>query len=293
MIKKAVIATDLSQAADLLIQCSALYKELGIDEIILFHALGVEYMNFYGYVNLDNTQKRLSELKALLEDKGFKTSIELREGLPYLELEAYTKEMNDAIIISGSSGKGFLKGMVLGSTVNHLVKYTKQPLLVVRCKEVKDDVNVISPALTCSTSNQCVLFPTDFSLHAQHAFQFLLENVAPFAKTIDLLHIQDEQVMEYRSESEIEKFNETDKAWLEEMKQKVMAVSKANVRTTVILGNPTKVILNSIKEHDCSLVVMGKQGKGFIQEFIVGSLTRKVLEEGGINTLVIPNPQTK
>lgn len=291
MIKKAIIATDLSQAADLLIQCSDFYKELGIEEIILFHALGVEYMNFYGYVNLDHTKKRLSELKAILDEKGFTTSIEMREGLSYLELETFGKEVSDALIISGSSGKGFLKGMVLGSTVNHLVKYAKQPLLVVRCQEVQDDPNTISPALACSTSNQCVLFPTDFSEHAQHAFQFLLENVAPYARTIDLLHVQDEQVMKYRSESDIEKFNETDKARLAEMKQKVMAVSKAEVRTEVVLGNPTKVILSSIKENSCSLVVMGKQGKGFIQEYIVGSVTRKVLEEGGVNFMIVPNPQ--
>lgn len=291
MKKKAIIATDLSKTADLLIQCSDLYKELGVEEIILFHALGVEYMNFYGYVNLDNTKKRLSELKAILEKKGFKTSVELREGLPYLELEAFTKGMDDAIIISGSSGKGYLKGMVLGSTVNHLVKHTKQPLLIVRCTEVQDDSNAISPAMSCATSNQCVLFPTDFSENAQYAFEFLLKNVAPYAKTVDLLHVQDEQVMKHRSDSEIEKFNETDKARLAEMKEKVMAVSKANVRTEVVLGNPTKVILNSIKEHNCSLVVMGKQGKGFIQEYIVGSITRKVLEESGINSLIVPNLQ--
>lgn len=293
MKKRAIIATDLSQAADLLIQCSDFYKELGFEEIILFHALGVEYMNFYGYVNLENTKKRLSELKVILEEKGFKTSVELREGLPYLELEAFTKEMDDAIIISGSSGKGYLKGMVLGSTVNHLVKNTLQPLLVVRCKEVPNDLNAISPLLSCSSSTQCVLFPTDFSEHSQHAFQLLLENVAPFAKTVDLLHVQDEQVMKHRSDAEIEKFNKTDQARLAEMKQKVIAVSKANVRTEVVLGNPTKVILNRIQKHDCSLVVMGKQGKGFIQEFIVGSVTRKVLEESGINTLIVPNPQSK
>ncbi|MFN3996181.1 universal stress protein [Algoriphagus sp.] len=291
MKKKAILATDLSQAADLLIQCSAFYKELEIEEVILFHALGVEYMNFYGYVNLDKTQKRLSELKAILEEKGFKTSIELREGLPYLELEAFTKEMDDAIIISGSSGKGFLKGMALGSTVNHLIKYTRQPLLVVRCSEVKGDSNSISPELTCSTSNQCILFPTDFSENSQHAFQFLLENVAPNAKTIDLLHVQDQHVMKYRSESEIGKFNTIDIARLAEMKKKVMAVSKASVRTEVVLGNPTKEILNRIKELNCSLVVIGKQGRGFIEEFILGSVTRKVLEESGINTLIVPNPQ--
>lgn len=289
---KAILATDLSQAADLLIQCSDFYKELGIKEITLFHALGVEYMNFYGYVNMDKTQNRLTELKAILDEKGFKSNIELKEGLPYFELESYTKGMDDAIIIAGSSGKGFLKGMVLGSTVNHLVKHTKQSILVIKCKEVQGDSNNISPELSCLTSNQCVLFPTDFSENAQHAFQFLLENVAPNAKTIDLLHVQDEQVMKYRSESEIKKYNETDEARLAEMKEKVFAISNANVRTEVVSGNPTQEILKRLKEHDCSLVVMGKQGKGFIEEFIVGSVTRKVLEESVINTLIIPNPQT-
>lgn len=235
---KAILATDLSQAADLLIQCSDYYKEFGIKEITVFHTLGVEYMSFYGLFNLDNTQKRLTELKAILDEKGFTTTIEMREGLPYFELDAYTKGMDDAIIIAGSSGKGFLKGMVLGSTVNHLIKHTKKPLLVVKCKEVKGDSKTVLPELSCSTSNQCVLFPTDFSEHAQQAFQLLLENIVPYAKTIDLLHVQDEQVMKHRSHSEIEKFNETDKVRLAEMKEKVLSVSNATVRTEVVLGNP-------------------------------------------------------
>ena len=289
---KAILATDLSQAADLLIQCSDSYKELGIREITLFHALGVEYMNFYGYVNMEKTQNRLTELKAILDEKGFKTNIELKEGLPYFELESFTKDMDDAIIIAGSSGKGFLKGIVLGSTVNHLVKHTKQPILVIKCKQVQGDAHHILPELSCSSLNQSVLFPTDFSENAQHAFGFLLENVAPNAKTIDLLHVQDDQIMKYRSESEIKKFNETDEARLAEMKEKIQAVSNANVRTDVVSGNPSQAILKRLKEHDYSLVVMGKQGKGFIEEFIVGSVTRKVLEESGINTLIVPNPQS-
>lgn len=286
----AILATDLSQASDLLIQCSDFYKDFGIKNISLFHALGVEYMNFYGYVNLEHTQNRLTELKSLLDNKGFETSIELREGLPYLELEDYTKTMKDAIIIAGSSGKGFLKGMVLGSTVNHLIKHTKQPLLVVHCKEAKDDKRM-APKLTCSTTNNCVLFPTDFSENAQHAFEFLLKNVAPKASTIDLLHVQDEQIMKHRSKTDIEQFNQIDLDRLEAMKAQLASVSKASINNQVVLGNPTKVILNSITKNNCSLVVMGKQGRGFIQEFIVGSVTRKVIEESEANCLIIPNPQ--
>ncbi|MFN6946781.1 MAG: universal stress protein, partial [Cytophagaceae bacterium] len=236
------------------------------------------------------TKRRLIQLKEILEKKGFKTTIELREGLPYLELEAYTKNIDDAIIISGTSGKGFIKGMVLGSTVNHLIKHSKLPILIIRCIPVMEEENGFVPELACSNSNYSVLFPTDFSENSQHAFQLLLENVVSYAQKINLLHVQDKQVMKYRTDSDIEKFNETDKARLEELKQKILATSTLSVYTEVTSGNPTKVILDKIKENDCSLVVIGKHGRGFIEEFIVGSVTRKVLEESKTNFLIVPRP---
>lgn len=52
------------------------------------------------------------------------------------------------------------------------------------------------------------------------------------------------------------------------------------------------MILNSIKENKCSLTVMGKQGRGFINELIVGSVTRNILEESGTNYLIVPNPKS-
>ena len=48
MIKKAIVAPDLSDASEILLSCGDQYKDPGIEQITLFHALGVEYMNFAG-----------------------------------------------------------------------------------------------------------------------------------------------------------------------------------------------------------------------------------------------------
>lgn len=153
-----------------------------------------------------------------------------------------TQEVNDALVIAATSGKGFLQGMVLGSTVNHLLRHTKLPLLVMRYEGDTDIHNKVTPILPCKPSNQSLLFPTDFSEHAQHAFEFLIANAAQHAKHITLLHVQDQLVMKYRTASEIEKFNLIDRDRLEEMKRKVEAISNADVQTHVMTGNPTMII---------------------------------------------------
>lgn len=55
------------------------------------------------------------------------------------------------------------------------------------------------------------------------------------------------------------------------------------VRDTTAQG-----IINTAKSSDCDLIVMGKHGQGFIQRFIIGSNTSKVLKSSPVPVLCVP-----
>lgn len=290
MKKRAILATDLSETVDLLLDCTDQYKALGIREITLFHAIGVRYMNFAGITFMDKTKQKLINLKHLIEEKGFDTEIVLKEGPPAQELVQFAGENPEALIIIGTKGMGFAKGVFIGSTADQVLRYGRNPILLVQLLDkLEENGDPSKCEFYCHEINRNVLFATDFSEQSEQAFYHFKKQVAPQAEHILLMHVQNREVMKHREESAIQKFNEIDQARLERMKNDLQKVTEAAIDISIITGIPSQEIIKTIKEHSASLVVMGAQGRNFISDHILGSTVRRVIEGGKINALVIPS----
>jgi nucleotide-binding universal stress UspA family protein len=53
-------------------------------------------------------------------------------------------------------------------------------------------------------------------------------------------------------------------------------------------GAPYSEIMRIIKEKDVSLVIMGSQGRGFIEELFLGSVSHNVARNSDASVLLIP-----
>ena len=290
MIKKAIIATDLSEASEILLSCGDRYKDLGIEQITLFHALGLEYMNFAGITFLDKTKLKLEKLKDDFAKKGFSVDVVIKEGIAHYELVEYGKENPDAIIVIGSKGEGFLRRILLGSTARETVRLSSNPILLIRLLEEKEELSSHCK-LYCRDFNRKILFATDFSDSSEKAFQFLKDNVAKSAQKIVLLHVQASQIMKHREQAAIDEFNKIDRKRLERMKDRLHEITKAEIVLEIKLGVPSEEIITTKREHDCTLIVMGAQGRGYISQEILGSTTQKVIERVKVDCLVVPLQQ--
>ncbi|MCA1762114.1 MAG: universal stress protein [Flavobacteriales bacterium] len=286
--KKAILATDLSKAAEVLLQCTDQYKALGIKHITIFHALGISYMNFSGYTFLDHTKARLEKVKKHLESSGFGADIVIKEGLPYHELVDFGKENPDHLIILASRGMGFMKGVLLGSTADQVIRRSKNPLLLVQCDEVMKDGDKIEPHFSCPLSYDRVLFATDYSGWSEQAFLFLKENLLKSSKKIIIAHILDADKLEERSEQEVERLNEMNTERLKRLKNDIPDQKGLEISTELRTGLPIKELTKLIQDNQINLVLMGTHGKGFIKDQILGSVTRGVIESSKVNHLVIP-----
>lgn len=53
-------------------------------------------------------------------------------------------------------------------------------------------------------------------------------------------------------------------------------------------GNPTTEILDEITAGKYSLVVIGSQGRGFIREVFLGSVSHNITRHAAVSVLLIP-----
>ena len=75
MFSKILVATDLSEASDKLINCISGLKQLGTKEAILFHALRIKHLDYLKFELARDAEPFLEKQKDILENLGFKTIV--------------------------------------------------------------------------------------------------------------------------------------------------------------------------------------------------------------------------
>lgn len=74
------------------------------------------------------------------------------------------------------------------------------------------------------------------------------------------------------------------------MRQSLGEVGGCSVETALVSGRPGPEIVRLAAEKDCSLVVMGTQGRGALAEVFLGSVSHYVARHSPAPTLLIPHP---
>lgn len=288
MFKKILIASDLSPASDAIISCMNGFRSLGVEEIILFYALGIKYLDSLKYLIQDAVEPKLIKQKSTLENFGFNTTLEIVPGIPSEELKRVAKEKDVSLIVIGSHGETAASHLLfrIGGVTSEVLHSHEKPLLLIRTKvsEVNGEKCVET---SCADFKGRILYATDFSDTAQRAFNYVEKIVEDGCKNVTLLHVQDKSKIDKHLKDKLDEFNKIDTERLEMLKERLIKKGAENVTIKIPYGNPTQEILNESK-NGYTLIVMGSQGRGFIKELFIGSVSHNIARSADISVLLIP-----
>jgi nucleotide-binding universal stress UspA family protein len=226
-----------------------------------------------------------------LKDVAKQYSIELpREnihalrGKPFDEICRLARDLNIDLIIIATRGNTGLKHLVLGSTAEHVVRYSPCPVLVVRDSERSGAV----------AGFRKILVPTDFSECAMKGLAYAKAFGKQFKSTLVLLnsaHFQyyvasDEyarydmpQLLQYAETSAREQMHDlvetTDWDGLE-------------VETCLQTGHPGQQICDRAKDSGVDLIVTSTHGATGFRHLLLGSVAEYVVRHAHCPVLVVP-----
>ncbi|MFT6167722.1 MAG: nucleotide-binding universal stress UspA family protein [Vicingaceae bacterium] len=141
-----------------------------------------------------------------------------------------------------------------------------------------------------------ILFPTDFSNNAKHAFQFAkMMAIAQRAQLI-LLHVYELPIVApsndftTREQTMTAIDHDLRNAAHQHMKQYTNELDGTQEKYAVLIeeGNTATVISDFCSQEHINLVVMGTKGKTNNRDFIIGSITEKLIKKTQIPVLAIP-----
>lgn len=287
MYEKFILASDLSPATLEIIKCVGILKTVGMKEVIIFHALGIKYLDTMQYDLMRYAEPALLEEKQALEKLSYSVKIAVCKNGTAWELNKVFEKEKAVLVIIGSHGAGMSFDSPIGGTAEKILHDSNVPLLIIRLQKLEGEALPRCKA-DCLNFSKKILYVTDFSDTSHRAFTHLENIVEAGAHRIALLHVQDKTKIEKHLLTRLEEFNRMDMSRLEMLKKALISKGAREVEILLKYGVPVAEILKTSMEDDYTLIVMGSQGRGYIKEIFLGSVSDNVVRRATIPVLLIP-----
>ena len=209
-------------------------------------------------------------------------TLAVRIGPASQEIRHHVDAGGFQLVVTGTRGGGTLKKYFIGTTATRVVRKLKVPVLIVRRQ--------------ADEAYKRVLLPIDFSDYSQHSIErvrALLPSArltlmhayeAPFEGMMSHSGVEEDSVQHY-----VRKARDAANEGLRTMGQ---AAGLQPGRFSVLLrhGHAYREVLQAEHESAFDCIAIGKHGRGFFNELLLGSTTEHVILEARTDVLVIPLP---
>lgn len=291
---KILFCTDGSEASFYAIQKTLplLHKNDKIDIInIIDWGFLPTYVTFpreeeIGYPDEKNAaQKILDKAISLVESQNFTVNkADYTQGQPANTLLEIIKTEDYNLVILGSHGKKGIKKW-LGSVSRKVVTKSSVPTLIVKPSEEEILIN-----------KKDILAAVDGSEYSYNAIRNAIDllnleggsveilTIMPGSESLPLEITMDDEWLQKTLKKQKELANEI----LEKAKQIFQEHGIFVKATLFIEGDPAETILNYTNENKKDLIIMGSHGREGVSDFLLGSVSKRVLDNSLSPVLIVP-----
>ncbi len=273
MFEKLLVPVDLSPQSQMMATTAARMASYGVREVVLYSAL-------------EHHSKRDPLLKAIddrLGESGLKHRVvtEVRKDPASAILKA-AEAHGSTMIAMAASGKGRVREFFVGSTSLAVIRRSKLPVLLDKfpMEADSDPVGFVehSPGLLDS-----VLVTLDLSKATKHMMPYVQQLIDAGARRVTLLHVVQSSRYSITDERRFQEVNRK----LEEHRSK-LETGDCQVDTYVRFGTSTYNILESAREAEATLIMLGTTGKSYLRGATLGSTSEEVVKGSSGPVLLIP-----
>lgn len=282
MYSKILLATDLSESSELLVEHLPNLIKIGLQEVILMHVINIRYTGGLSRMFQEHDQKVLETQKVKFEEKGIKVKTITPIGIPAYEINETAEKEDVSLIAIGSHCRSLAGKIVLGGTGEQIIRDTKKPVLIIKFIKEKQRCTMY-----CENIFKAILYPTDFSNNAEKVFPYIKKTFDAGCEKIVLLHVQEEHKIKPHLEDRLEEFNRIDQDRLDRIKRELLDLGAKEVKIIIKLGKTIPTILKTAESENICLIALGARGRSFIGEIFIGSTANNVARHAEMPVLFV------
>jgi nucleotide-binding universal stress UspA family protein len=284
MYKTAVLALDLSPAAEPLLECAAELRRWGVGRLVITNVVRIGYGQEPGDRALQELTEWLEGHAARLRGADLRVDVTVRSSAsPADGILAVSNEAKADLIVLGSRSHNLASRLFLGSVASDMVRKTQVPLLL-EWLEPTGHGAATGCAAVCVDTLRHVLLATDLSKHASGAERAAVA-LTPHAQRVDCLVVLTPDDIDATPALPL-----MARAALDALVARIDAAG-GHGEALVLEGDPQEVISRVARERDCSLIVCGKHGQHWVQSMVIGSTALRLCGMAGRPVLLVPLSQ--
>lgn len=230
-------------------------------------------------IQADARQRLHAMAQELAQHHAISVDEHLLTGNAVKEVTQYATQANADLLVTGTRGAGFFRGIVIGSTAERIAKCSSRPVLLARQSPHEPYRRVLVPVDFSPWSVASVELAMQIAPEAIIVLMHAVE--VPFEGKLRLSGVDESVVRRYREEAKREA-----QLRLREIAMQVGLHAERSHLVTPDGADPWMLVVQQEQEFDCDLVVIGKHGRNAIEELLLGSTTRMVISECSADVLV-------
>ncbi|UVL63644.1 universal stress protein [Pseudomonas sp. B21-032] len=211
----------------------------------------------------------------LFERYEISAGVQVAPGSVVTEITRVVQDKRSNLLVCGAKGQSLARRL-LGSTVQRMLNRMLCPMLVVKQAPRDAYRSVLVPVDFSPSSLRAIELAKKLAPQAEIILLHVYE--APFEGSMRFAHIDQDTLTHYR--------NVIKKDAVEQLATLSEAAGVGDARQVVVHGDPAWRIVEKEQELDCDLIVIGKQGDSALEELLIGSVTKHVLNESQCDVLV-------
>ncbi len=277
---KILLATDFSEAAAKLTETLLDLKNMGLNEVMLVHAVDISREGLNTDQLVKENKKKLMRIKQEIENSlGMKTIVKVPVGIPSDKIYELSERPDVSLILMASHGAGYLKQIFLGSTTHNVIRRVKKPVLIEKFQKKDGEYELV-----CKRKFNRIMLPIDFSEPARKVLELIKKMYIPAQEIILVSIIESSSSMEELQKSKKEARSELEKIKTDLEEHNINCCLSIRIGQGVASSN----IINIAEEEEAGIIMMSTRGKGSIRELILGSTASRVVRYSPIPVLLIP-----
>ena len=209
------------------------------------------------------------------------TSVEVVVGDPFVALMQASEHAD--LVVLGRRGHGRLAGLLIGSTVDRMLRSCRRPVLVIKMPVEQPYRRILVPIDFTRSSDAAIRVAARLrSETGMHLFHAINSQRAAVLRDVDVPEhiIEETRVMEEAGTSA-------------RMRRKVagLGLDSTAMKFALAYGPAVRSTLRHAKQLKADLIVAGKQGRSTVGGFLLGGVSSRVLSGSDCDMLIVPKPQ--
>jgi nucleotide-binding universal stress UspA family protein len=269
-------------------------KKVGLESIILTHIIPrdeVSFVPYGGYLKETETQMktearmRFEDWQELLDEHGIKSHIRIEVGAPNAEILSIAEEEGVDLIVIGRKKRTLMEKVYVGSHIMDILRRSTVPVLMSKYMvqfEWEDE--------QLTRTNEHIfnrpMLATDWSQPSENAMQSM-SALKGLAQTILVVHVIDAKLTKGMDSDKRSRIEMESKSRLQNY---CRTIEQFGMRAEHHLsaGKTVQELVRLSRDHRASMIVMGKTGKDWFQEYWLGGVSHQIAELSELPVLLIP-----